>query len=291
MTPPVLRHTFAVTAVQKGVSPPALQRPLDHDRLTATEIYLNLSPEEVLREFREKCSKSWWSCHHETIMSEHRSEQGSSKHRAKPSNERLHGHLRVVLWSVDDRRCAYTGERISGMEHVVIDQVFLKRLAHDDDERQEALATFDLPPDFQIRGNLGNVVPTTHAFNALNLDKTQPDEMVPRYAPPYVRHRPYEDRQNVHAWPVQTLIACGLGFAQQNRAAVERMQQRVDMAEKLLALKHQMPSGLRTQDSRYDLLSDEELEFSVRNECDETHGLLRHVLFSSPGVYLRDCAK
>jgi hypothetical protein len=25
-----------------------------HDRLTTTEIYLNLSPEEVLREFREQ---------------------------------------------------------------------------------------------------------------------------------------------------------------------------------------------------------------------------------------------
>ena len=25
-----------------------------HDRLTTTEIYLNLSPEEVIREFREK---------------------------------------------------------------------------------------------------------------------------------------------------------------------------------------------------------------------------------------------
>ena len=32
----------------------ALQRLLGHDRLTATEIYLNLSPEDVLREFREK---------------------------------------------------------------------------------------------------------------------------------------------------------------------------------------------------------------------------------------------
>lgn len=28
--------------------------PLGHDRLTATEIYLNLSLEEVLRKFREK---------------------------------------------------------------------------------------------------------------------------------------------------------------------------------------------------------------------------------------------
>jgi site-specific recombinase XerD len=54
VTPHMLRHTFAVTAVQKGISLPALQRLLGHDRLTTTEIYLNLSPEEVVREFREK---------------------------------------------------------------------------------------------------------------------------------------------------------------------------------------------------------------------------------------------
>ena len=50
----VLCHTFAVTAVQKGILLSALQRLLGHDRLTTTEICLNLSPEEVLREFREK---------------------------------------------------------------------------------------------------------------------------------------------------------------------------------------------------------------------------------------------
>ena len=54
VTPHVLRHTFSVTAIQKGISLPALQRLLGHDHLTTTEIYLNLSPEEVLREFREK---------------------------------------------------------------------------------------------------------------------------------------------------------------------------------------------------------------------------------------------
>ena len=54
VTPHVLRHTFAVTAIQKGISLPALQRLLGHDRLTTTEIYLNLSPEEVMREFREQ---------------------------------------------------------------------------------------------------------------------------------------------------------------------------------------------------------------------------------------------
>ncbi len=54
VTAHVLHHTFAVTAVQKGVSLSALQRLLGHDRLTTTEIYLNLSPEEVVWEFREK---------------------------------------------------------------------------------------------------------------------------------------------------------------------------------------------------------------------------------------------
>jgi integrase/recombinase XerD len=48
VTPHVLRHTFSVTAIQKGISLPALQRLLGHDRLTTTEIYLNLSPEEVV---------------------------------------------------------------------------------------------------------------------------------------------------------------------------------------------------------------------------------------------------
>src|ERR1051326_1485315 len=54
VSPHVLRHTFAVTAVQKGISLPSLQRLLGHDRLTTTEIYLNLSPEEAIREFQAK---------------------------------------------------------------------------------------------------------------------------------------------------------------------------------------------------------------------------------------------
>jgi integrase/recombinase XerD len=54
VTPHVLRHTFAVSAVQKGISLPALQRLLGHDRLTTTEIYMNLSPEQVIEEFQRK---------------------------------------------------------------------------------------------------------------------------------------------------------------------------------------------------------------------------------------------
>lgn len=54
VTPHILRHTFSVTAIQKGISLPSLQRLLGHDRLTTTEIYLNLSPEEVIKEFQSK---------------------------------------------------------------------------------------------------------------------------------------------------------------------------------------------------------------------------------------------
>jgi integrase/recombinase XerD len=54
VSPHVLRHTFSVTAIQKGISLPALQRMLGHDHLATTEIYLNFSPEEVLREFHDK---------------------------------------------------------------------------------------------------------------------------------------------------------------------------------------------------------------------------------------------
>lgn len=54
VTPHVLRHSFAVASVQKGISLPALQRALGHDRLTTTEIYLNLSPEDVIREYQQK---------------------------------------------------------------------------------------------------------------------------------------------------------------------------------------------------------------------------------------------
>ena len=41
-------------AIQRGISLSALQRLLGHDRLTTAAIYLNLSPEEGVREFREK---------------------------------------------------------------------------------------------------------------------------------------------------------------------------------------------------------------------------------------------
>jgi integrase/recombinase XerD len=54
VSPHVLRHTFAVTCIKKGISTRALQEFLGHDRLATTEIYLNLSPEEAMAEFKRK---------------------------------------------------------------------------------------------------------------------------------------------------------------------------------------------------------------------------------------------
>jgi len=54
VTPHVLRHTFAVRSLQRGVSLPSLQKVLGHRNLTTTAIYLNLSPEEAVREYIEK---------------------------------------------------------------------------------------------------------------------------------------------------------------------------------------------------------------------------------------------
>ena len=54
VSPHVLRHTFSVTCIKKGISTRALMQLLGHDRLTTTEIYLNLSPEDAIREFMVK---------------------------------------------------------------------------------------------------------------------------------------------------------------------------------------------------------------------------------------------
>lgn len=55
VTPHVCRHTFAVRSLQSGVSLASLQRVLGHASLMQTAIYLNISPEEALREFEAKC--------------------------------------------------------------------------------------------------------------------------------------------------------------------------------------------------------------------------------------------
>jgi integrase/recombinase XerD len=54
ITPHVLRHTFSVNCIKKGISTRALMTLLGHDRLTTTELYLNLSPEDAIREFQNK---------------------------------------------------------------------------------------------------------------------------------------------------------------------------------------------------------------------------------------------
>jgi integrase/recombinase XerD len=54
VTPRVLRHTFATTALPKGISLAAIQNVLGHDRLTTTAICLNLTDTHVADEYSQK---------------------------------------------------------------------------------------------------------------------------------------------------------------------------------------------------------------------------------------------
>src|SRR3954468_21933457 len=54
VSPHILRHTFATTALQKGISLPTVQKILGHDRLATTAIYLNFADVHIQDEFERK---------------------------------------------------------------------------------------------------------------------------------------------------------------------------------------------------------------------------------------------
>src|SRR5512135_2192456 len=54
VSPHVLRHTFATTALQKGISLPTVQKILGHDSLRTTAIYLNFTDVHIQDEFERK---------------------------------------------------------------------------------------------------------------------------------------------------------------------------------------------------------------------------------------------
>lgn len=54
VTPHVLRHTFACNCLRKSMSLKTIQRIMGHSNILVTEIYLNISDEDVAKEFREK---------------------------------------------------------------------------------------------------------------------------------------------------------------------------------------------------------------------------------------------
>jgi integrase len=54
VSPHILRHTFATTALQKGISLPTVQKILGHDRLAMTAIYLNFTDVHIQDEFERK---------------------------------------------------------------------------------------------------------------------------------------------------------------------------------------------------------------------------------------------
>ena len=54
VSPHVLRHTFATTALQKGISLPTVQKILGHERLATTATYLNFTDAHIRDEFEPK---------------------------------------------------------------------------------------------------------------------------------------------------------------------------------------------------------------------------------------------
>jgi integrase/recombinase XerD len=54
VSPHILRHTFATTALQKGISLPTVQKILGHDQLATTAIYLNFTNVHIQDEFERK---------------------------------------------------------------------------------------------------------------------------------------------------------------------------------------------------------------------------------------------
>jgi len=53
VTPHVLRHTFSINAIRKGVNLRALQSALGHDHISTTEIYLNYSGKNISEDFQK----------------------------------------------------------------------------------------------------------------------------------------------------------------------------------------------------------------------------------------------
>jgi integrase/recombinase XerD len=53
-SPHVLRHSFAVTSLRKGISLTALMKMMGHEDIRTTKIYLNMQSEDAIREYLEK---------------------------------------------------------------------------------------------------------------------------------------------------------------------------------------------------------------------------------------------
>ena len=54
VTPHILRHSFSVNCLKKGINLRTLQLLLGHSSIMVTQIYLSLAPQDIIKEFREK---------------------------------------------------------------------------------------------------------------------------------------------------------------------------------------------------------------------------------------------
>jgi hypothetical protein len=189
----------------------------------------------------------------------------------KDSSRESHSTARrAALWEVYGGRCAYTGELISGPEHVVIDHILPQRLIKDAAERQRVLADHNLPANFPIKDNPRNLVPTTSAFNSAKSDKTGRDQFIERFGA-YALHHPYSDRQKAWTRSAYEVISHGLALAEAHHEAVERELRKLECKEAGAKVFEKLPADLRAQAvaESYDVMSGETPEFPVRTDLEE----------------------
>lgn len=178
--------------------------------------------------------------------------------------------FRTALWLVYDKRCAYTGSPISGPEEVVVDHVLPRRLANDGEALRRHMVEFGLPSDFDINGNLLNLVPTTSAFNVFKSDKIGHDQFIERFGP-YTIHHPYQDRQSAWTKSAHELISHGLALAAEHYEDVKERQQMLECKEHGVKAFEQLPRKIREKAvaESYDVMSGEPPEFQNRTDLDE----------------------
>jgi hypothetical protein len=189
--------------------------------------------------------------------------------------------LKVAMWRVYGQKCAYTGDDLA-IEDLVLDHVVPRYLQRSPAERAEVLRLYELPPDFDLLG-IGNLVPTSAAFNSRKSAKTDRDEVVDRCSPGVREYLLPEEREDLWSKSAYDLIKHGLACAHSHLDAVLHEQKKVEAEYKLRALLEGLPGGMIDPAWLHDYAAQEEAEFMDRSVEFPT---LERCVLVRPHVYL-----